>query len=343
MSKHIGAFGEVMMRMQVPGHALLSQASTLEYSFSGTGVNVLSALSRFGYTSSLVTTLPYHSLGEAAIAHLRRLGISTSLINRDGQYLGMYFLENGFGIRPSRVTYTNRLESSFNRGKGDLYHFENIANQLDLVHFCGITLAMNDSIREQMKSFATAMTVQNKTVVFDCNYRPGLWHDANYPNSYERARPHYEDMLRLADVVMMNEKDAIYTLNMKTEQSNRKQQLIELIPRVAKKYDIKVIAGTHRTINENGTHSLTGFIFKDDEFSFSKPLTFSVLDRIGAGDAYSSGIIHGLLKESLTNQKIVDFATTAAMLAHTYEGDSPLATPEEIEHHLAGKMGDVQR
>src|SRR5262245_58239449 len=142
MPEKIAAFGEVMMRLQVPGYDLLSQSSTLHYSFSGTGVNFVSALARFGHTGYLVTTLPAKPLGDAAAAQLRRLDVSTTFVRRSGTYLGLYFLENGFGARPSRVTYTNRLESSFNTAPEGAYDWDAIAAEVDVVHFCGITLAM---------------------------------------------------------------------------------------------------------------------------------------------------------------------------------------------------------
>ena len=75
MRKKIAAFGEVMMRLQVPGYELLSQANTLKYSFSGTGVNVASALSHLGYDGFLISTLPDNPLGDAAVSHIQKLGI----------------------------------------------------------------------------------------------------------------------------------------------------------------------------------------------------------------------------------------------------------------------------
>src|SRR5690625_4827188 len=270
MRKHITTFGEVMMRLEVPGYELLSQANQLKYSFSGTGVNFASMLAHLGHYSSIVTTLPNNPLGDAATAYLNQLRISTSFIHKKGNYLGMYFLENGFGIRPPRVTYTNRLESSFNTTGKDEYDFAKIAKQIDVVHFCGITLAMNDVIRHQMISFATAVKEVGGIVVFDCNYRPSLWGE----NGHEKARKFYEKVLYLADIVFMNEKDAIYTLGLKTSKTEKKDQLLELIPKVAKKYNISIIAGTHRMIHENNSHSLTGYLFKNKLFTFSKLKTF---------------------------------------------------------------------
>ncbi|MFC5651157.1 sugar kinase [Paenibacillus solisilvae] len=334
----VASFGEVMMRLQVPGYDLLSQASCLNYSFSGTGVNVGSVLARFGHDSFLVSRLPDNAIGDAAAASLRKLGLSTDFIRRGGTYLGMYFLENGFGPRPSRVTYSNRQESSFNTAPADAYDYEAIAGSIDAVHFCGITLAMNDAVRHHMLELAKAVKGKGGTVIFDCNYRAGHWGEGGYA----LAKPFYEKMLQLADIVMMNEKDAMFILGMTTDKEDRLDQLQALIPAVASVYGISVIAGTHRTINGDHTHSLLGFLYKDHAFAFSERLTFAVYDRIGAGDAFASGIIHGELS-SFGPERTVRFAAAAAMLAHTVAGDTPMSNESEILRAMTDTNGDVIR
>ncbi|WP_145135136.1 sugar kinase [Paenibacillus sp. Y412MC10] len=338
MPKRIAAFGEVMMRLTVPGVELLSQSGTLHYTFSGTGVNVASALSRMGHEGMLVTRLPDNPLGDAAAAYLRKLGIDLSFAGRGGKYLGMYFLENGFGARPSRVTYTNRLESSFNTAPEGTYDFADIAGKVDAVHFCGIALAMNDGVRAHMKALARAVKQQGGTVVFDCNYRPSLWGE----DGYDRARPHYEEMLRLADVVLMNERDAMLTLGFRTEKETRREQLEELIPQAAQTFGIRTVAGTHRFVNGDNSHSLQGFMFTSGQFAYSDLLTFAVYDRIGAGDAFASGIIHGEL-EGLPPETTVRYAAAAGMLAHTVAGDTPMSTAQDILKAMTASAGDVER
>ncbi|PGS47976.1 sugar kinase [Bacillus sp. AFS041924] len=337
MRKQIVAFGEVMMRLQVPGYELLAQANTLQYSFSGTGVNVASAMTKLGHDGLLVTKLPDNPLGDAAIAFLQRLGINRNYITRGGKYLGLYFLENGFGQRSSRVTYTNRLESSFNTASQTDYDLDQIANQADVIHFCGITLAMTDDVRKTMKFLAKKVKETGGLVCFDCNYRPSLW-----GGGYSKAKPHYEDMLALADIVMMNEKDAMYVLGMETEETSRESQLKDLIPKVAKRFDIQTIAGTHRAINSDNTHSLKGYIYTNEEFYFSENISFSVYDRIGAGDAYTSGILHGVLAE-FSPKETVSFAQAAGMLACTIVGDTPMSTEDEILSAMAGTLDDIKR
>ncbi|MDY0405241.1 sugar kinase [Virgibacillus sp. 179-BFC.A HS] len=337
MPKKIVAFGEVMMRLQVPGYELLTQANTLQYSFSGTGVNLASAMTKFGHDGYLVTKLPDNPLGDAAISFLQRLGIRRDFIAREGKYIGMYFLENGYGQRSSRVTYTNRLESTFNTSDVSDYDVDLIAENADVIHFCGIALAMTDKVRESMKILAKRVKEKGGIVCFDCNYRPSLW-----DGGYKQAKPHYEDMLSLADIVMMNEKDALYILGMETDKTSRREQLEDLIPKVAEKYNIQTIAGTHRRVNSDNTHSLQGYMYKNGEFTFSANTTFSVYDRIGAGDAYTSGILHGELSD-FSPKETVQFAATAGMLACSVVGDTPMSTEAEVLSAMRGTTEDIKR
>lgn len=197
---------------------------------------------------------------------------------------------------------------------------------------------MNDNVRQQMKALAKEVKANGGTVVFDCNYRPAHWGEGGYA----KAKPHYEDMLQLADIVMMNEKDAMYILGMHTDQTERQDQLMALIPAVADKYQIAVIAGTHRHINSDNTHSLRGFIYKNQAFTFSNLLTFSIYDRIGAGDAYTSGIVHGEI-QGFSPYKTVGFAAAAGMLAHTIVGDTPMSSESDILRAMTEAVGDVER
>jgi 2-dehydro-3-deoxygluconokinase len=337
MPKQIAAFGEVMMRLQVPGYELLSQANTLQYSFSGTGVNVASAMTKLGYDGYLVTKLPESPLGDAAIAFLQRLGINLRFISRGGKYIGLYFLENGFGQRASRVTYTNRLESSYNTASLSDYKLDLIAQSTDIIHLCGISLAMTDGVRNSMKVLAKKVKEKGGLVCFDCNYRPSLWE-----GGYSQAKPHYEDMLALADIVLMNEKDAMYILGMETAETSREEQLKDLIPKVAKQFNIQTIAGTHRAINSDNTHSLRGYMYKEGAFYFSENISFLVYDRIGSGDAFTSGILHGELS-NFSPEKTVRFAAAAGIQACTIVGDTPMSTEEEIFSVMAGTVDDIKR
>src|SRR5690625_4596137 len=188
MTAKIKAFGEVMMRLDVPNHLKLEQTQHLRVSYSGTGVNILSALSRFGHDTSLITKLPTNSLGDAAIANIRSLGVSTKDIVRGGDYMGMYFLEQGFHVRPTKVTYSNRQESSFSTSTVEDYPIASILEHTNMIHFCGISLAISDQTREMTLEIARQAKQLGVTIIFDCNFRPKLWND-----EYALARHYYQE------------------------------------------------------------------------------------------------------------------------------------------------------
>lgn len=338
MNHNIAAFGEVMMRLEVSGHHLLTQSNQLHYLFTGTGLNVTGALARYGYDSYLVSTLPDNVIGDAALAHIRGLGINSGFLQRQGDYMGMYFLENGFGSRPSRVTYTHRDSSSFNTAEPDIYDMDTLAQTMDVLHLCGITLAMNATVRQQMKDLAKAVKKHGGRVVFDCNFRPSLWGE----NGYAEAKRHYEEMLHLADIVLMGEKDAVQLLNEPTPTVTREEQVRCFIPQVADRFDISVIAGKHRDVLTDGSHTLTGFIYKQGSFYYSEAYTFAVLDRIGSGDAFASSLIHGELS-GMSAVETVDFSTAASALSHTVSGDTPMSTIEEIQNYMYAFNQDIER
>src|SRR5699024_6535878 len=106
----------------------------------GTGVNLLSSLAHFGYDTTLLTVLPDNPLGKKAAADVRKLGISDKNIIFQGKNLGSFFVELGQGARPQRVTYQDRLSSSFCQINADDYDFERALVGVDLVHICGIAL-----------------------------------------------------------------------------------------------------------------------------------------------------------------------------------------------------------
>ncbi len=336
MSKTVYAFGEVMMRLEAPNFRKLDQTHSLDFSFSGTGVNVLSALSHFGHQTSLITKLPNNSIGQAAAAYLRTLGISLSSVVYGGDYLGMYFLERGFGPRPSKVTYTNRLESSFCQSNLEEYPLESIFDGASLIHFCGISLAVSEQTRKLTLEVAKRAKERGIMISFDCNYRSTLW------KGYEEARPVYKKMLELSDICFMTEKDAIYLLDMHTTPTSRESQIEDLLPAVAKTYGIATIAGTIRTIHSTDSQSIQGFLVEGEKVTYSSAYPLQVLDRIGGGDGFSSGVLHGVLS-GLGSQETVDFAIGSGILAHTTYGDSPISAIEDVRSFLNHQISDVVR
>lgn len=336
MGTKITAFGEVMMRLAAPSHLLLQQTNSLNVTYTGTGVNILSGLSKYGYHTSLITRLPMNSIGDAAIAHIRSLGIGTNDIHRGGKYIGIYFLEEGFDARPSKVTYSNRIESSFCTSHIADYNLDEIFKNTKIIHFCGITLAISAQTRKLALHVAETAKAHGITVVFDCNYRPKLW---NY--RYDEARTWYDRMLSYVDICLMTEKDAEYVLGMKTDETRLKDKRKDLLQRAAEKHNISLIAGTLRS-GDSENETMQGFICHQSEMTYSRQYSFKVLDRIGAGDGFASGIIYGY-DQQYSSEDIVEFATAAGVLAHTIYGDSPISTVDDVWALVHDRDKDIKR
>lgn len=326
MTAKIKAFGEVMMRLEVPNHMKLEQTRELDIMYAGTGVNILGSLSRYGHETALVSRLPETALGDAALMQVRALGIGTENIARGGAFLGMYFLEKGFDVRASRVTYSDRLTSSFNTATVADYDFDVILSDVTMIHFCGIALAMTESTRETTIQLARRAKELGITIIFDNNYRPKLWH-----HDYDLARKYYDEMLHLADICFMSDKDARLLLGFSSEKVEKKEILEDLLSQVAQKYRIDTIACTIRdkqTALQN-VSTLQGFVLHHDEIAYSREYSYQTFDRIGAGDGFASGIIHGLVHH-FSLEELVEFSTAAGVLAHTTYGDTPVTSQEEV-------------
>lgn len=337
MGHKLLAFGEVMMRFSTNNYMKLKQTQTLNYSFAGTGVNVLSGLSHYGHETALVTKLPNNSVGDAAISKIAALGIHTNLITRGSDYVGMYFLETGYDVRPSRVTYSNRKSSSFCTSQLSDYDFDKIFKDAKLIHFCGIALAVSENTRNLVLQVAEEAKKRDVLVAFDCNYRPKLW---DY--QYDTAKIYYEKMLHLADICFMTDQDAQYILQMQTDQVDKKERIADLLPRVAEKFNIELISGTIRQSTLTNKNKIEGFMCHDGEITYSKQYTFEILDRIGAGDGFASGIIHGYIEE-MELHETVEFATAAGVLAHTTIGDATVSSVDEINALVSGKGVELER
>lgn len=327
------AFGEVMMRMMPSDYKTLTQVNELEFLFTGTGVNILSGLYQMGEDVSLLTRLPDNAVGKAASANMRKLGIHDDYLVYGDNHIGIYFLEKGIGNRASQVTYLNRKESSFGLSQLSDYDLSCLEGQ-DAIHICGISLAMNKNVRETAFALVKAAKEKGIKVIFDCNFRPSLWENTKQ----EEIQAIYEDMLMLADVVFAGYKDATLLLNMNVDQNLPfEKQLESLLKQMCYRYHIEAILGTIRK-----DETISGYMMKEDQFTITFPYQLTVYDRVGGGDGFAAGAIHGYLHH-MNSQELVHYATVSGVLAHTTYGDSPIVTKEQILDFIENGTTDIKR
>lgn len=333
--KRILSFGEIMLRFSLQDYKLIEQTNTANFMFTGTGVNVLSGLSHFGYDTKILSVVPDNRIGLAAQANIRKLGIDNQTLHMDGHHIGVYFLEMGYGNRPSEVTYLNRLESAFNTFDWASCNIDNMLDDVDVVHICGINLSLTPKVKEFALQLAREANKQNKMVCFDFNYRMQL----NSEETFSELHASYQEMLSYSDVVFGGKRDLIELLKLDVEFGTSAFE--EIAQLFVQKYDLKAFAGTVRG-RENGASILQGFLQTKDAYTTSEKYPIYVYDRIGTGDAFTAGILLGLIEEK-DLKYIVDFGTSSAVLSHTTLGDSPLLTKVQVERFMDNPHLDVVR
>ena len=149
MSKVV-TLGEIMLRLSSPDNRMIVQTDSFDVCFGGGEANVAVSLANYGFETQFVTAVPDNEIGTAAVNSLRRYGVGTKYINRSGERLGIYFLEPGSAMRPSKVIY-DRAHSSISTARADEFDFDEIMKGADWFHFTGITPAISDSAAEGCK------------------------------------------------------------------------------------------------------------------------------------------------------------------------------------------------
>ncbi|ALB27946.1 sugar kinase [Companilactobacillus heilongjiangensis] len=319
---NILAFGEVMLRFTVADRMMLEQSDQLTMSTVGTGVNLLSSLAHFGYETSMLTVLPDNPIGKKAAADVRKLGISDKNILYRGKNLGSFFVELGQGARPQRVTYQDRLSSSFCLMNADDYDFEKALIGVDMVHICGIALSLNRQTRKAALHLAEVAHERHKTVCFDFNYRMSL----NEDNNHETMKKRYQKILPFVDIAFGSRRDLTDLLDYQVDDETK------LYQKFCQDYQINFFAGSKRNFIDNRKY-FEGFLFHHDKIYRSAAKELNILDRIGSGDAFASGILTGLI-EKWDFEDILEFAIANSVLAQASMNDSPIFSKADVFHYI---------
>lgn len=319
---NILAFGEVMLRFTVADKMMLEQSDNLNMTTVGTGVNLLSSLAHFGYDTSILTVLPDNPIGKKAAADLRKLGISDKKLLYRGKNIGSFFVELGQGARPERVTYQDRLSSSFSLMNAADYDFEKALVGVDIVHICGISLSLTRQTRRAALRLAEMAHENNKIVCFDFNYRMSL----NEDNNHEAMKKRYQRILPYVDIIFGSKRDLTDLLDYSETDETKLYQAF------CNDYQINFFAGSKRTFID-GKKYFEGFLFHHDKVYQSKPQELSILDRIGSGDAFASGVITGLLERWDFNDTL-EFAIANSVLSQASMNDSPIFSKEDVFNYI---------
>ena len=337
------SFGEIMLRLKAPGHERYFQSPSLEATFGGGEANVAVSLTNYGLDAAFVSALPDNDIGAAAMRELRYFGVDTTKVIRQGSRVGIYFLETGSNQRPSKVVYDRAHSSICEAGPGD-FDWPSIFEGAKWFHITGITPALSQSAADLSLEACKAAKAHGVTVSCDFNFRGKLW-------KYGKSAPEVmRELVKYVDVGIANEEDCQKCLDIHVDVDVESGELDTskyeaLTAKVLQEFpDMSVIAVTLRESRSADRNGWSACLRDANGFYLSKQYEITdIVDRVGGGDSFASGMIAGLnLFED--RQQSLEFAVAASCLKHSIQGDFNRVSLAEVKNLMGGDAsGRVQR
>lgn len=331
----IVCFGELLIRLSAPGRTLLMQTPALDLHVGGAEANVAVALARLGHSASIISAVPDNALGHGALAAVRAHGVDTSAVLTIPGRMGLYFLSPGAGLRASEIVY-DRAHSSFACAPADSYDWPALLTGAARLHLSGITPALGPVPAAAAIAAAEAATALGVPVSFDGNYRARLWEawDSN-------PRAILGQLIGHADLLFGNHQDVALLLGRDFSGDGPDRRRAAAQAAFAAFPRLKLIASTARHAEDADRHRIAARIdARDDHVQTDEVLVPGIIDRIGAGDAFAAGVLHGLSSGDIAHAARIGLAL--ACLKHSLPGDASLFTQRDIDAFLAGGL-DVRR
>lgn len=194
------AIGEIMLRLTPPNYEKIRMANSFEASYGGSEANIALSLANLGVDSTFFSVVPNNSLGKSAVRMLRSNDVHCTPVilstpeETPTHRLGTYYLETGYGIRASKVTY-DRKHSAITEYDFSDYDLDALLSEFDWVHVSGITPALGENCRKLIMDCVVKAKEKGLTVSFDGNFRSALW-------SWEEARDFCTQCLPYVDVLL---------------------------------------------------------------------------------------------------------------------------------------------
>src|SRR5699024_1734766 len=248
--------------------------------------------------------------------------------------MGIYYYEPGYSLKQAKVIY-DREASSFLSLPDEKINWDIIYNNIDVLHTTGITPALSYSLNRFTLTAIKEAKKRNIQVSFDFNYRSKLW-------SPEKAKTTFLQILPYVDICFAGFKDFAFLLGNNELTEFDEDYLKKNYKKFANKYDITYFSCTNRTVRTSTRNEIEGYFFKDNTLYKSSSFTFSILDRIGSGDAFAAGILYGILS-NMSEKEIVEYGTVSCVMKHFNYGDSSQFNAEEVKEFTKNQNQDVNR
>ncbi|MDY3361237.1 MAG: sugar kinase [Clostridium celatum] len=334
-SKKVLGFGEIMLRLTPPNNQKIIQANSFEAVYSGGEANVIASLAIMGHDTKFITKLPNNYLGEKVISKFRGYNVDVNDVVIGEGRLGVYYSEIGHGLRSTEVIY-DRKYSAISMAKKEEFDIKKMLKDVGLVHLSGITPALSNNLKELIIDIVKECRRQGILVSYDSNYRSKLW-------SIDEAKEVLEEILPYIDFAFLGQLDMENILKFEDNNLGVEEKLQYNYEKLFKKYpNLKYVACTKRIVNSINNNTLQGYLFDGNQLFKSNKHTFDILDRVGGGDAFTAGILHGILNE-MKNERIVEFGTCASALKHSIIGDINIIYEDTINSVIDNGLCNVKR
>jgi len=313
----VTALGESMLRLSVPSGERLSLMRKLDVNLGGTETNTCSSLAGLGRRCGWLSALPQHDLGDYVLSELRRANIDTEAVVRTEGRVGIYFVEFANTPRPINVVY-DRADSAVTKLRPQDIDWDYLLNTR-VLHLTGITPALSESCYALTLEAAQKAQAKGVTVSFDVNYRSKLW-------SPQEAKNGLETLLQHVDLLICGQGDAETVFGFTGSSEEVLKKLHTLSP-------------AKNIILTRSSEGAATFI--EGEMLEVEARPADVVDRIGAGDAFTAGVIDGVLDSDL-EQGLRRGALLSA-LALVQRGDMVTTTRAELDRLLEVTSVGVNR
>ncbi|MDR3716605.1 MAG: sugar kinase [Puia sp.] len=334
----LAAFGEFLLRLHCSDNKRILQAGAYDAYFAGAEANVCVLLARLGIPASYITRAPENDITLAGIGQLRSHGVMTDHILFGGDKLGIYFTEPGNVIRPTRVIY-DRTGSSYAYLQRGMVDWADALSGATYFHWSGVAAAVSQGAADACAEALEVARAGDMIISSDFNYRTTLWKYGRHP------REIMPELLQHSQVAVADLDSAGVYFGIETDpHGSVEERFRECSSALREKLpNLQVLAMSFRK-SEAGRSVYSGALLYKGEcyFSAGYELTF-VADQIGAGDAFTGGLLYGLMN-GYEPGSIIDFATACGALKQSIPGDWALLNKAEIELFVrSGGSGRIIR
>lgn len=349
------SLGEVMLRLD-PGEGRIRTTREFRVWEGGGEYNVARGLRKcFGMKTAVLTAFADNDVGRLVEDFILQGGVDTQFIKwmpYDGigrkVRNGLNFTERGHGVRGA-VGVSDRAYTAASQMKPEDFDFDLIFGKLGVrwLHTGGIYAALSTQAAETVIAAVKAAKKYGTVVSYDLNYRPSLWKDIG---GQAKAQEVNKEIAKYIDVMIGNEEDFTACLGFEVEgnDANLKELNLDgykkMIGEVVRTYpNFKAVATTLREVKSATVNDWSAICYADGTvYKAADYKSLEILDRVGGGDSFASGLIYGLMTTG-DPQKAVNYGAAHGALAMTTPGDTSMASLKEVESLMKGAGARVQR